>query len=121
MWVAALRRNKPAPATRAGSSIRWRTTETLENDRDPWIEFDLDGVFKISQVVIENRDDCCAERAVPMAIEVSLGNGAWQQVAQRSKPFSEWRANFPGVQASRVRLHLQQRGTLHLKRVSIYR
>jgi hypothetical protein len=94
---------------------------TLENDRDPWIELDLDGVFNISQVVIENRDDCCAERAVPMAIEISLGNGGFQQVAQRSKPFSEWRASFPSVPASRVRVHLQHKGTLHLKRVSIYR
>ncbi len=94
---------------------------TEESDRDSWIEFEFDGLKDVSRVEVENRTDCCQERAAGLVIEVSLDHNSWQQVAERKKSFSTWRANFPSVQASWVRLRVPHKGPLHLKQVQIFR
>ena len=95
---------------------------TEESDRNSWIEFEFDSrPLDISMVEIENRTDCCADRAVPLVIEVSLDHNNWQQVAQRAKSFSTWHASFPSIQASWVRVRLLQKGPLHLKRIRIFK
>ncbi len=95
---------------------------TEDGDRGPWIEFEFDSrPLDISMVEIENRTDCCADRAVPMVIEVSLDHNSWRQVAERTKSFSTWHASFPSAQASWVRVRLLQKGPLHLKRIRIFK
>jgi hypothetical protein len=86
---------------------------------DPWIEFDLGAPRSISRVRIENRKDCCAERAKPLTIEVSLDGNQWQTVAQRKTEFNTWRAAFSPVEARYVRITLHGRTYFHLARVRI--
>jgi hypothetical protein len=93
---------------------------TSVEDKDSWVEFDLGPSKRVSRVVLDNRSDCCAERAIPLAIEVSNAEGHWQKVAERDTPFSRWSAKFPPVLARRVRVHLLHSGPLHLEHVSIF-
>jgi len=94
---------------------------TGENDHSPWIEFDLATLQQVSSVRVENRQDCCFERALPLAIEVSLDHKRWQEVARRDAEFSSWHASFEPVQARWLRLRVLKRSTLHLHSVRIYR
>jgi hypothetical protein len=69
--------------------------------------------------VVENRADCCKERALPLNFEV-YRNGGWQLVAQRRAPFSTWSYDLKPVRASRVRVLRPGQNFLHLKRISVY-
>jgi len=93
---------------------------TRVNDHNPWIEFDLATPQQVSIVEVENRQDCCFERALPLAVEISRDHKSWQEVARRDADFSTWRASFDAVQARWVRLRIPQPGTLHLHAVRIY-
>ncbi|MET0790885.1 MAG: discoidin domain-containing protein [Polyangiaceae bacterium] len=92
---------------------------TAAGDRNPWIEFDLRGSQSVSTVVVENRSDCCAERAVPLIVELSDDRHHWRQVAERREGFSTWRAHFSSSQAAFVRLRAPHTVALHLKGVHI--
>lgn len=85
----------------------------------PWIEIDLGGEHTISGFVVENRADCCKERALPLNFEV-FRDGGWQLVAQRRAPFSTWNHDVSPLRASRVRVLRPGRNFLHLKRISVY-
>ena len=93
---------------------------TNVNDHSPWIEFDLAATQQISTVEVENRRDCCGERAIPLAIEVSTDHKHWQVVARRDAEFSTWNASFPATQAHWLRLRVLKPGILHLHGVRIY-
>ena len=93
---------------------------TKVNDHNPWIEFDLADDERVSVVKVENRQDCCAERAVPLLVEISRDHRTWQPVARRDAIFSSWRASFDPVRARWVRLRAPQGGPLHLFSVRIY-
>jgi hypothetical protein len=85
----------------------------------PWVEIDLGGEHVISGFLIENRKDCCADRALPLNFEVWDGHG-WQLVAQRHSPFSTWSADTPLVRSQKVRVLRPGDNHLHLRRVSVY-
>lgn len=87
--------------------------------KDPWIEFDLETVQDISAIQAENRPDCCAERAIPLIVEVSDNHKDWKTVARRDTDFTSWRGTFPTVKARWVRLRVPRVSFLHLKRVRI--
>ena len=108
-----------SPDQECASKTGW-FFHTGDGDPDPWIEFNLDGSKAVSTVAIENRDDCCAERSVPLAIEVSDDQKHWHSVAERREQFATWRANFPVVHAKWVRLHLLTARQFHLKNVRIF-
>lgn len=93
---------------------------TAENDSAPWVEFDLSGSKSVSTVVVENRDDCCSERDVPLVVEVSDDQQHWHSVAKRREEFTTWRATFPVVQTRWLRLRLLHHGPFHLKSVRIF-
>jgi hypothetical protein len=108
-----------SPEQDCDSKMGW-FFHTADSDTEPWIEFNLRSAKAFSTVVIENREDCCAERAVPLVIEVSDDQKQWRSVAKQEQQFSTWRATFPTVRAPWVRLRLLGRGPLHLKRVHIF-
>ena len=89
-------------------------------EREPWFELDLGAAHAVSSVEIENREDCCPERAVPLTVEVSTDHKSWQTVARRDAQFSKFRASFHSVQARWVRLRAHKQTFLHLSRVSIF-
>jgi hypothetical protein len=108
-----------SPEQECDNGINW-FFHTAEKDSEPWIEFDLRSVKAFSTVVIENRDDCCAERAVPLVIEVGDEQKQWRSVAKQDQQFTTWRAAFPTVRARWLRLRVLDRGPFHLKRVHIF-
>ena len=86
---------------------------------DPSITFDLEGEWQISALSIENRRDCCGERAVPLVVEVSSDGQIFTEVARRTKNFISWHPHFPTVRARWVKLHVPDRTMFHLARVRI--
>jgi hypothetical protein len=91
---------------------------TRDEDR-PWFEIDLGSPTAFSEVDIENRSDCCADRAIPLAIQVSDDRTSWKEVARRTDSFSTWRAKFAKQTARYVRLEAQRRTILHLENVEV--
>lgn len=91
---------------------------TLEG-REQWLEIDLGSKQAISAVRVENRKDCCSDRAAPLVIEVSNDDKTWHAVATRKESFSDWRASFPKTEARWVRVRLEGPGPLHLRRVRV--
>jgi hypothetical protein len=91
---------------------------TNEED-NPRIEWDLGSPKRVSGVRVNNRTDCCVERAVPLIVEVSLDHQAWKEVAHRTEEFTTWKASFAPVQARYVRFRAPRRTFLHFTGVRI--
>jgi len=91
---------------------------TYQED-SPFVLFDLGKEKTLSSVVIENRLDCCNDRAVPLLIEVSSDNRRWKKVKRRDAVFTTWKAKFPAVRARYVKIRVQGPGILHLSRVRL--
>jgi hypothetical protein len=70
-------------------------------------------------VRVENREDCCYERAVPLTLEVSDDRKRWNRLAVRKQPFTSWTADVPPTRTRFVRLRVEGQGPLHLDRVRI--
>ena len=92
-----------------------------EEEPKAWLEFDLQSSRRITAVRVVNRKDCCAERAVPLVVEVSSDHNHWKSVARREVTFSTWLAEFAPVEARWVRLRLENRAHFHLAQVRILR
>jgi hypothetical protein len=88
-------------------------------EQQPWLRIDLGGEHQVSSVELQNRQDCCQERALPLVVELSVDGLSWQQVARRTESFETWRAEFPPRRARFVRLRVTRRSVLHLERVSV--
>jgi hypothetical protein len=84
------------------------------------LTIDLGDTYRVSEVVVYNRTDCCRERAVPLKIELGIEPGSFQQVAIRSDPFDLWRADFRPQRARYVRLTDLNSSAFHLNEVEVY-
>jgi F5/8 type C domain-containing protein len=91
---------------------------TLEDNR-PFIVFDLHSLQSLSGIVVENRRDCCPERAVPLIVEVSTDEKHWKKVATRTEEFTSWQESFPTERARWVKLSVGRRSFLHLASVRL--
>jgi hypothetical protein len=92
-----------------------------KEEKDPWVEFDLGKAREISTVEVDNRPDCCLDRAVPLFVEVSENQRRWKTVARQEVEFkTTWRATFAPVKARWVRLRVHKVSYLHLARVRIF-
>lgn len=100
---------------RAPGELLFHTVEETE----PWVEIDLGSVRSFSRVEIRNRTDCCAERAVPLIVEVRDDAEPWREVARRDRVFTTWVAEVGRTNARFVRLRLAKRGLLHLTGVVV--
>jgi len=92
-----------------------------QEQNQPWMEIDLGAVQRISSVKIKNRQDCCAERAVPLVLEVSKDGQKWNQLARKNEVFGTWHAKFAPVETRWVRLRVARKSMLHLQSVDIYK
>jgi len=90
-----------------------------ENEFFPWVEIDLGAPRTVRRVEVWNRDNCCAERATPLAAEVSDDRATWSEVARRTVDFGKWTAVFPPRTARFVRLRVLKRSVLHLQRIAV--
>lgn len=85
----------------------------------PWIEYDLGRAVDLRSVAVENRTDCCKERAAPLLVEVSKDQKAWTTVAKRDDSFTRWESPIRGHSARFVRLRVPRPSMLHLNDVEI--
>jgi hypothetical protein len=90
------------------------------NEQNPWLEFDLGGRKTVSAVELDNREDCCTDRAFPVAIEVSTDHKKWKTVAQKDDDFKTWRASFEAADARWVRVRSLKFTFFHLAGVRIF-
>lgn len=107
----------PAQTCGQSSNFFFHTTE----EESPWVMIDLGSKREFSEVIIENRSDCCPERAAPLVIEVGSDKNRWKQVASRPDVFSTWKASFSSVKERYVRVRATRKTILHLNRVRILR
>ena len=91
---------------------------TAEEER-PWVEFDLGSVQSIAAVRVENRRDCCAERAVPLSVEISTDQKHYREVLHKADTFRSWKGEFSPVKARYVRLRASRKTLLHLAAVRV--
>jgi hypothetical protein len=91
------------------------------DESNSWIEIDLGKKTRFSALRVLNRADCCADRAVPLVIEVGDKPEAFHEVARRTSSFSSWLASFGPTEARYVRLRSTSRNPLHLARVRVLR
>jgi len=105
-----------SPSQTCGANFFFHT----DKETDPWVEVYLGRVLRISSIEVQNRTDCCMERAVPLTVEVSTNQKKWKQVAQRKEPFTTWSPVFSPNRARYVRLKLKGEGPLHLARIRVF-
>jgi len=87
----------------------------------PWVEIDLGKPRTIRSLLVENRRDCCWERALPLNFEIEdLETHQWRKVAQRRAGFHVWTHQIKPVTARHVRFRLAGVGMFHLRRISLY-
>ncbi len=106
----------PAQHCEQSPSFFFHTTE----EANPWVEFDLGVTRSISRVRIENRRDCCSDRAVPLTVEVSTNHKDWRAVARQAEDFTTWNVSFGSTEARWVRLQTHGQRYLHLAEVLIW-
>jgi hypothetical protein len=90
------------------------------DEQDPWVRLDLGGAQRVHAVRIENRTNCCKERAIPLAIELSVDGTSWKVVGYRRVLFDTYTQQFAAQPARYVRLRVDRRSVLHLRRISVY-
>ncbi len=107
----------PVHATCAGAvtTIFFHTQE----EESPWAEVDLGDRKAIKRIEVQNRIDCCQERAVPLVAEVSDDEAAWREVARQDTAFVDWTARFAPTQARYVRLRAPRKTILHLESIVV--
>jgi hypothetical protein len=127
-------------STTAGPRYRWKssssgfgypTSGTLDDrgdrgvlfhtdqQKDPWVLIDMLAPRMINRVVIENRLDCCRERAIPLVVEALNADLKAVEVGRATAPFGKWILEFPPRQARYVRLRTEGNTMLHLREVEI--
>jgi hypothetical protein len=92
---------------------------TTATEPKPWLLIDLGKVQPFSGIAVENRLDCCGDRAVPLFVQVSRDNREWKTVARRREPFTTWRERFPRVRARWVKLYVDRPSYFHLSQVRV--
>lgn len=88
-------------------------------EASPWIEFDLGAVRGVSYLSVNNRMDCCQERAAPLVFEVSTDRAHWTEVVRQTERFYYWREWFRSHPARFVRLRVLRATQLHLGSVFV--
>jgi hypothetical protein len=108
---------------RTSSSYPWCPCQGLlfhtNEENNPWVEFDLGAVKPIKRLEIENRQECCQERAAPLVAEVSTDRAQWTQVARREKEFDSWTAEFAPRKGRYLRLRVPRTTQFHLHEVAV--
>jgi hypothetical protein len=89
------------------------------DEKDPWVEIDLEEAKDFSAVRLIARRDCCFERGLPLVVEVSLDQTKWKQVAKRTETYKSLKLEFPRQHARYVRVRAVGVTMLHLAAVRV--
>jgi hypothetical protein len=85
-----------------------------------WVVIDLGEVRRFEKVVVYNRPGCCADRAVPLKVEVSYDNLSFRQIAERTEVFEKWSAKNLHAEGRYLRLKNTPPNFFHLAEVEVY-
>ena len=92
---------------------------TLETN--PFVTIDLGTPQSFNEVVVYNRNDCCNDRGLPLAIEVSDDDRNYRVIAEQRNTFLIWTAKNLRARGRYVRLRAAATTYLHLAEVEIYK
>jgi hypothetical protein len=120
-WILSTKWMDCHPEQRECGGARTRIFFHTDFQDNPWFQLDLGRVREVGRVRVENRDDCCQERAVPLIVEVRDDTGPFREVARKNELFQSWEVTFPAVKARYVRLRVPTRVMFHLSRVEVRR
>ncbi len=90
-----------------------------DKEMDPWILIDLLAVRSVHRVEITNRADCCAERCLPLVVEVAGTDRRFAEITRRTTVFQDWRVDIGPRPARYVRLRVDGRAYFHLREIKI--
>jgi hypothetical protein len=107
------------PATGVGPRSDGNIFFHTEAVKNPAVEIDLGGEHVVRSILVENRPDCCQERALPLDVEIWDGGG-WRLIAERRAAFKVWKYDVGPVRTSKIRFRHPGTGYFHLKRISVY-
>jgi hypothetical protein len=85
-----------------------------------WVVIDLGEVRAFDKIVVYNRPGCCADRAVPLTVEVSEDNLSYTPIAGRMEVFDKWTVDNLRARGRYVRLKNHPPNYFHLAEVEIY-
>ena len=89
------------------------------HEAEPWVVIDLGSIERVRLIEVDNRVDCCQDRAVPLVAEISTDRKTWKQMARRDTDFTSWTVEFPRTKARFVRLRAPRATMLHLANVIV--
>lgn len=89
-------------------------------EKEPWLEFDLERERSVKSVKIANRNDCaeCPDRAVPLVVEISNDRETWNEIGRKEKSFQDWDLKID-QKARWVRFRSLKKTFLHFRQVRI--
>jgi hypothetical protein len=113
-------------AVRTLSSESWpcvngacgNATFLTKNEQSPWVRYDFGKPRQLHAISVENRTDCCIERALPLLVETSDDAVKWQEQVRTEQPFYVFRHPL-NVKARYLRVRVGAFNYLHLRSVSI--
>lgn len=116
-----------ASSVYAGCDLKGHTCDGIATDvffhtqqeKNPFIEYDLGSAKRVRRVDVTNRSDCCQERAIPLIVEVSQDHKEWREVARRAETFRSIKLSFAPTEARYVRLRADENTWLHLEKIAI--
>jgi len=118
-WRASSSLYTCTPGVRRCEAVNADIFFHTEEEKNPWVEFDLGKETTFDRIEVRNRADCCPDRAVPLVVEVSRDRKQWREISRRTQTFSVWTARFAPQTARYVRLRVPRRSLLHLEKVTI--
>jgi hypothetical protein len=90
------------------------------NEQNPWFEYDFGKPVSFSSLTIQNRSDCCGDRAVPLVVEVSNDDRSFKEIARREPQFDVWNPSFSTQRARYLRLRVPRESILHLEAIKVH-
>ena len=90
-----------------------------QQQKEPWVEIDLNDTRSISRVSIRHRTDCCTDRGLPLIVETAGDDKKWEVVGRREHAFDKWTASFSERRARYVRLRSTEDTVLHFSEVTV--
>jgi hypothetical protein len=117
-WEASSAYRGAARSGRGPSTAKSHFFHTAREDH-PFLRVDLEREVLVSSVRVDNRTDCCGERALPLDVEVFDGK-SFRLACERRAPFRSFTCHFPAIRGTSVRVTLAGTGFLHLKRIAVF-
>jgi hypothetical protein len=118
-WTASSAAIQCLPAHRNCGGLHRGVFFHTQMENEPWVRIDLGAEHEVQRIELQNRLDCCKDRAVPLIAELSKDGTSFHAVARRDEVFDTWHTRFAPESARYVRIRVLRRSALHLERVDV--